>query len=101
MQCIKTTFLKSNYGELLRYSAEELQNITSVSIRDVRSGSRIGFIVHIILEEGTKSRLVLGREIQESPIFYCYTSVLQVSDKKSVSSVSMHCQPHDNDEQRW
>ena len=27
------------------------------------------FIVRIVLEEGTKTRLVLGREIQESPIF--------------------------------
>ena len=39
--------------------------VTSVSIRDVRSGSGKGFIVHIVLEEGTKTRLVL----QESPVF--------------------------------
>ena len=35
----------------------------------VRSGSGKSFIVRIILEEGTKTRLDLGREIQESPIF--------------------------------
>ena len=48
----------------------------SGTVRDVRSGSGKSFTLCIVLEEGTKTHLVLGREIQESPIFYCYTSLL-------------------------
>ena len=52
-----------------------------------------------ILAEGTKTRLVLRWEIQESIIIlFSY----QVCDKESVSSESMDCQTHDKDEQwRW
>ena len=47
-----------------------LQNVTSASFRDVRLGSRKSFIVRILLAEGTKTRLVLGREIQEGLLLY-------------------------------
>ena len=44
---------------------------------DVRSGSGKALLyVRIVLTEGTKTRLVLHREIQESLIFDCYTSLL-------------------------
>ena len=47
--------------------------VTSVSFRDIRLGSGKSFIV---LVEGTKTRLVLRREIQESLVFDCYISLL-------------------------
>ena len=53
----------------------KLQNVTSASFHDVRSGSG-NHIVRIVLAEGTKTHLVLHREIQESLIFDRYTSLL-------------------------
>ena len=72
MQCTKPHFIIKLWCIIEILSCK----VTSVSIRDIRSGSGKGFIVRIVLEEGTKTRLVLGREIQESPVFYCYTSLL-------------------------
>ena len=60
----------------MRYSAAKLQNVTSVSIRDIRLGSGKGFFVRIVLEEGTKTRLVLGREIQEKLLLHFSPSKL-------------------------
>ena len=71
------------------YYGCKLQNIISTSFRDVRSGSR----------EGTKSCLVLHREIQENRFLIVILLSYQVCDKESVSSKSMDCQTHNKDEQ--
>ena len=57
----------------------KVKNVTSVSIRDIRSGYGKSFIVHIVLAEGIKTRLVLDREIQESLIFDRYITLLRIS----------------------
>ena len=49
--------------------------VTSVSIRDVKSGATKSFIVHTVLAEGTKTRLVLYRDTKRL-IFDRYTSLL-------------------------
>ena len=65
----KTTFY---IIKLLCIKAAKLQNVTSVSICDVRSGSGKSFIVRIVLEEGTKTRLVEQGDTRKHDFFYCY-----------------------------
>ena len=50
-----------------------LPQVTVMSDRDPES-----FVVRIILAEGTKTRLVLGRKIQKSLVFYRYICLLVV-----------------------
>ena len=62
----KTTFFIIKLWCIIEMLSSKLQNVTSTSFHDVRSGSRKSFIIRIVLAEGTKTCLVLGREIQES-----------------------------------
>ena len=65
----KTTFFIIKLWYISEILSFKVTNVTIASFRDVRLGSGKSFIVCIVLAEGTKIRLVLVREIQESLVF--------------------------------